>query len=117
MAKHCLPAATYNQTITIEQPTLATDGETTPTAWTLFESKVRANVRDIRASERLRGEQVAATIQTVVQIRYSTKRANVTPQMRIKHGTRTLNITGIARIHNEAGGIVAYEITTVEDDG
>ena len=83
-----LAAGRLRQFVTIKTPTTPTDGETTPSFATLT-SDDRAEVKAASGSESLRGDQMEATVSTVVTMHY---RTDLTPRMQIIHGSRTLEI-------------------------
>lgn len=57
--------------------------------WTTWKNDVPANVTDVRGIEKLRGVQIAADVDAVIETRWY---RNLTPKMRIVHDTRTYDI-------------------------
>lgn len=76
--------------VRIEEATTPTDGETTPTWSTLVRgTSVPCHVIERTGNEHLFGNQVEATVTSMVRMSY---RSDVTPRMRLVYGSRNLNI-------------------------
>ena len=57
--------------------------------WNTWRNNVPAMVTDVRGMERVRGQQVQADVDVLIETRYSSQ---ITPKMRVKHDGRTYDI-------------------------
>lgn len=100
----------YRNPITIEEATLSTDGENTPTWSTYLETHAKREEKP--RGERTRGVGQVSVRSTVYTIRYA---SGITPQMRIVDGSTTRGITDVVDRWN--GRQVELELHCLEDGG
>lgn len=87
----CNKASYMRQRVTLETPTLPTDGEPGPSTWA-SKATLWARVEASAGNEQNRGDQMQSVVNYTVTIRY---RSDVTPRMRFKYGTQYLNILAV----------------------
>lgn len=61
----------------------------------IYPNSRSAKVESAKGSERVRGEQIEATVSSVVVIRYPRRGQIPTPKMRVVHDGRTLEIAAV----------------------
>lgn len=87
----CNKASYMRHRVTLQEPTLPSDGEPAPTAWT-SKATLWGRVEASAGNEQNRGDQMQSLVNYTVTIRY---RPDVTPRMRFKFGTTFLNVRAV----------------------